>query len=199
MTAITRKESRRRLDQYFSPTWATQQMLLHVPVRGVVLECCAGDGAIVQPLKSQPAVTKVITNDIDSALAEKHWWDCDYDASYPFFWTGLKEQHGPIDWVVTNPPFNLAHEIIPLAMKHAREGVCALLRLSWLEPCENRVEFLRANEMKRLIVTPRLSFSGDDKTDSVTTAWMAWGKLKPQPPIILARQVTQKKITGLLP
>ena len=49
-----------------------------------------------------------------------------------------------------------------------------LLRLSFLEPTLTRREFLRANPPKRVIVLPRISFTGDGRTDSVTCAWLIW-------------------------
>jgi hypothetical protein len=48
-----------------------------------------------------------------------------------------------------------------------------LLRLSYLEPCNNRAEFLSVNPPS-LIVLPRISFTGDGKTDNVTCAWFVW-------------------------
>ena len=55
-----------------------------------------------------------------------------------------------------------------------------LLRLSWLEPCNDRAQIFRADPPVRLIILPRISFRGPGgrgkgRTDSVTSAWMVWG------------------------
>jgi hypothetical protein len=51
-----------------------------------------------------------------------------------------------------------------------------LLRLSFLEPTRERGPWLAANPPDLVIVLPRISFTGDGKTDSVTCAWMIWDK-----------------------
>jgi len=50
------------------------------------------------------------------------------------------------------------------------------LRLSYLEPCQNRAQWLADHPLTKLIVLPRISFNGSGKTDSCTTAWMIWDK-----------------------
>jgi hypothetical protein len=39
----------------------------------------------------------------------------------------------PVDWIITNPPFNKGAEFARHALFHARQGVALLLRSSWLE------------------------------------------------------------------
>jgi hypothetical protein len=74
---------------------------------------------------------------------------------------------------VSNPPFNLAEAIVPLALEHARIGVAMVLRLSWFEPTLDRADFLKQHP-PALINMPRHDFRGDGKTDSVTSAWFIW-------------------------
>jgi len=55
--------------------------------------------------------------------------------------------------------------------------VAMLLRLSFLEPTAKvnpRGPWLAECPPSRLIVLPRCSYTGDGRTDSVTTAWMIW-------------------------
>jgi hypothetical protein len=91
-----------------------------------------------------------------------------------------------IDWIVTNPPFNVAAQIVPNAFNHAVKGIAMLLRLSYLEPVEDRGAWLNSHPPSDLIVLPRISFTGDGKTDSVTCAWMVWRKNATQQRIIVA-------------
>lgn len=158
---------RRANDFYPTPEWATAILLQHVPaISGWILEPCVGDGAISKTLCKALPKSEIRKNDIDIT------WHADthLDAADPAFWatrTGF-------DWVVTNPPFNRAAEIVPLAWDTARRGIAMLLRLSFLEPCSDRIGFLEECPPTQLIVLPRISFTGDGKTDSVTCAWMVW-------------------------
>jgi hypothetical protein len=127
------------------------------------LECCNGDGGISKAL--QGPVAK-FTNDIDIYLDA----DFHHDVSLPW---NFPQQ---CDWVVSNPPFNVASQIIPLAFEYAKVGIAMLLRLSYLEPCMDRDRWLRDHPPSKLIVLPRISFTGDGKTDNVTCAWMVWDK-----------------------
>jgi hypothetical protein len=81
-------------------------------------------------------------------------------------------------WIVTNPPFNAAPHILPLALECCTVGVIALLRISYSEPCENRARWLWENQERQsiLYLPRRVSFTGDGATDNVATAWFIWGK-----------------------
>lgn len=163
---------RRKNDFYPTPDWATKELLKYVEIRGNVLECCAGDGAIADALGSQGSpVEGVWRNDIDS-----HWADLDFaaDASDPRSWDSFHARD--FDWTITNPPFNQAAQIVPLAYAHSVVGIAMLLRLSYLEPVEDRGAWLNQHPPTDLIILPRISFTGNGKTDSVTCAWMAWRK-----------------------
>lgn len=160
------------LEFYRTPTWATATLLDRLGCDGSVLEPCSGDGAITEMFRS--GARHVTTNDIDVEM------DADYhlDASDPASWV---RWNGRFDWIVSNPPFSKAHAIVPLAVDAAISGVAMLLRLSWLEPCKNRAGWLSDNPPRALFVLPRMSFTGDGKTDSVTCAWMVWTKLDAAP------------------
>jgi hypothetical protein len=165
---------RRALDFYPTPAWATAILLDRVPqLRGRVLECCSGAGDISTTLAERTAVT-VIQNDID----ERRPSDFHRDATDPLAWQQINEAAGPFDWIVSNPPFSLASKILPHAQRYAVHGLAMLLRLSYLEPCLDRVDWLLAQQARgRVLVLPRISFTGDGKTDSVTAAWLIVGEV----------------------
>ncbi|OUL23825.1 hypothetical protein BV378_20645 [Nostoc sp. RF31YmG] len=159
--AITRKNTRRKNDAYFTPTSAVDTLLNHIDITGTLLEPCNGSGAISNRLKEDGL--SVITTDIadnpqDDATTHQYW-----------------QRQKPYDWVVTNPPFDSASKILPKAYEYASVGVAFLLRLSYLEPCKDRGQWL-AEHPPKLIVLPRISFTGDGKVDSCTCAWMIWKK-----------------------
>jgi hypothetical protein len=157
---------RRRLDQYFTPASATEELQKQIDFSSSwVLECCNGDGGISKVLRT--AVTK--TNDIDPDLDATYHLDAAKAESWKQFPAGAH-------WVVSNPPFNQAPLIVPLALDYTEVGIAMLLRLSFLEPVENRGVWLNFYPPTNLIVLPRISFTGDGKTDNVTCAWMIWRK-----------------------
>lgn len=161
--------SRRELDQYMTPDQAVEHLLDGVPGiagRGVV-EPCAGTGAITVALTRR--LCHVLTNDLDPGFVT----DYHEDATDVVFWDELVLPHAPV-WAVTNPPFSYAQPILERALATC-DNVAFFLRLSFLEPTFNRsLFFLRHGCPDRLIVLPRISFTGDGKTDSVTCAWMIW-------------------------
>lgn len=163
---------RRKNDFYPTPAWATEELIRRVPIYGGILECCAGDGAIADVLASMSGV-KVWRNDIDPTMPRL---DFMADAAESDSWDLFHQ--GDFDWTVTNPPFNQAAQIVPLAYEHSIFGIAILLRLSFLEPVEDRGAWLNEHPPTTLIVLPRISFTGDGKTDSVTCAWMVWEKRK---------------------
>lgn len=167
--------ARRQNDFYPTPEWATRELLSRVTIRGTVFEPCVGDGAISRVLVDDR--TFVYTGDIDDkwkpmicgdAQERQTWREAENIIS-----DGVE---GGIDWVVTNPPFNAAAVIVPTAFEYARKGIAMLLRLSFLEPVEDRGGWLNRHPPTVLIVLPRISFTNNGKTDSVTCAWMVWRK-----------------------
>ena len=159
---------RHKNDFYPTPSWATR-MLMHqmdIPVNERILEPCNGRGAISSILR-ETGFRTVFTNDIDIGFGA----DSHLDAVVAI-------RADKPDWTITNPPFNDAFRILTAAYEHSQYGVCFLLRLSFLEPTYDRQNFLMAHPPTQLIVLPRISFTGDGKTDSVTAAWMIWEKFK---------------------
>lgn len=159
------RRKRRANDFYPTPAHATEALLRYVVIAGTVLECCSGQDDITSVLKRKGL--NVTTNDIDPAMPA----DTHEDATKDPFWADKYP-----DWVISNPPFSVAPPIVERAYSAARWGSAMLLRLSYLEPCKNRAEWLSAHKPTHLIVLPRISFTGDGKTDNVTCAWFVWQK-----------------------
>jgi hypothetical protein len=154
----------------------TRALLAHVPeIQGTVLEPCAGDMSIARILSAEGGL-KVVTNDIDPQRPADHH----SDASDPRFATLMAPF---IDWVVTNPPYQmpLCTEIVANSLRIARVGVAMMLRISFKEPTAKvnpRGPFLEQHPLARELVMPRHSFTGNGKSDSATTAWMIWSKVR---------------------
>jgi hypothetical protein len=174
MSNITLKTNgRRHLDQYFTHEALVSALLEVQPISGNVLEPCSGNGHITDTLHARQSTWFVITNDIDVNMRAQYHVDARLSSS-PIW--GL----GTIDWVITNPPFNAAADILFSAWGTARVGVAMLLRMSFMEPTKKRGDWLQdhADHLRHFIPIsqPRPSFTDNGKTDSVTTAWFVWLK-----------------------
>ena len=167
---------RRKNDFYETPPVFLEDIGNYV--KGKILECCNGDGAISNVLKKKGY--DVVTNDIERDA------DTDYDATQDALWRWYS---GNVSWVISNPPFKSAPTIVKKAYHTAQHGVAMLLRLSFLEPCQNRGDFL-SHHPPNLIVLPRHSFTGDGGVDSVTCAWFYW--IKSQDDLLIANRFITK-------
>lgn len=147
-----------------TPVWAARALYRRLPQIERIAEPCVGTGDLVAGREDV-----VWTNDIDETREATYH----LNASTPGAW--LEFPRAP--WIVTNPPFNLAHQILTCALDFALDGVAMLLRLSFLEPTEQRAHMLNRRPPTRMLVLPRISFTGDGKTDNVTCAWLVWSKL----------------------
>lgn len=172
--------ARRPHDFYETPEHYVNQILPLVDERDFVYEPCVGDGAISH------FFPRVLTNDIDLAReADRH-----YDATTSDAWPVLSY---PVDWIITNPPFNVAFEILQHAVRYA-PNVAMLLRISFFEPTKQRGPWLRAHPPDGLIYLPRYSFTSNGKSDSTTCVWGLWTKdrlLYPEPIRIAPRFPTE--------
>lgn len=172
--------NRRKLDHYPTETAVTRALLTRFgdEINGSVLEATAGAGQMARALAG-PGRT-IVTNDIDPA----HECDFTSDAADPtaVCW----EWPNSYEWVITNPPFSEAPDILPLAMCNARVGVAFLLRLSYMEPTQDRRRWLRLHADQMVYqgaLNPRPRFRQGEinpktgkpyGTDNVTVAWFVW-------------------------
>lgn len=161
---------RRDKDFYPTPAAATLALLrseVGPKLFGNILEPCVGAGDMSRLLVKSGV--NLFTADIDPQ------WPADVhcDASNYDFRT--MEVSG-IDWVVTNPPFNCGLEILKNLLPQVNRGVAMLLRVTFLEPTIHRGSFLVDHPPSKIIHMPRVSFTGDGKTDSAHAAWIVWDK-----------------------
>ena len=77
-----------------------------------------------------------------------------------------------------------------------RVGVAFLLRLSFVEPTNERGDWLEKNPPTGRITLPRYSFTGDGRSDSVTAEWMIWHKDRTVPQFnrIVSKETVKKWI-----
>jgi hypothetical protein len=169
--------TRRKNDAYYTPTNAIEHLLSNYEIMGRIYEPCAGDGAISKVLKSNGF--DIRTNDL---YVDEH----DYKQDARDFIPSSLHPGLDIQWTITNPPFNQFMPILENCYKLSNFGVVMLLRLSALEPCYDRWEFMNKH-LTGLICIPRISFTGDGKTDSVATAWFIFDKYAHDKTLIVTR------------
>lgn len=159
------QSKRRERDAYFTPDWATQQLLHAFPeIRGgVLLDPTCGDGRMARALSSR--FSRVVLNDIEPkpGVTQYHM-----DARNHVLY-----EEARADYVISNPPFLLSGPLAWMALQGARVGVALLMRCTFLEPCEGR-EWLTRRPPDAVLALPRISFTGGG-TDSAPCWWFVWG------------------------
>ncbi len=156
------------LDFYETPAWMVRSLVHHFRlVRGArVLECASGNDAITSVLRDEYGCT-VFTNDLNPVHPAQTCLDATSDA----YWAAAPA----VDFVITNPPFAVAFEMLTRAHRHARVGVMFLLRKTFLEPTRDRALWLEAHVPAGQILLPRHKFRADSEHgDSVSCDWMVW-------------------------
>jgi hypothetical protein len=124
----SRREPPDALDWFPTPPWATRALFRHVlPTLGgpavirSAWESACGEGHMAAVIEE--CVTEwVIASDIfDYGFGQ---------APHDFL---HDEPFGRPEWIITNPPFNLACEFTLRALDLASEGVAMLARTTWIE------------------------------------------------------------------
>jgi hypothetical protein len=160
------------MDRYYTPTAqvrAVEVLLEHLPLGpGLsILEPCAGTGNIARVLRAHGH--GVTTADIDPGVQQLV--DMRADAMrYPYPVDGY-------DGVITNPPFRGASSLVRRLLPVGRVFSAHLLRVTFLEPCRDRLDLLGVDgrgALYKVIVMSRMSFTDNGRTDSATTAWFIW-------------------------
>ena len=181
---------RHPLNFYESPSWFTTELLRYVRLSGVIGEPCVGMGAIASLLRVWTDTERIWTNDIDANKPA----DYHYDATLSESWAKFPN----CDWICTNPPYaEFAAPIIKNAYQKARVGVAAFLLTSFLEPCDDRADFLQQYPPSLVLILPRFCFRKDKRgtrwaTDNITISCFVWDKrattqriiVRPKPEII---------------
>ncbi len=168
-SATTVRAKRNQNDAYFTPKHLVEALLQYVPIGGTVLEICNGDGAFTDVLARNGL--QVFTNDIDPDRNAQYCVDAsDKDK--------VIKELPTTSWIITNPPFNMALPIIENSFDKATDGIAFLLRSSFTETTFARQEWLKEHEdyLSHILFLPRVSFTGDKKTDSMSCNFYVYQK-----------------------
>lgn len=168
------------LDFFPTPPWATRALMEHVigeskavlkALDRSVWEPACGGGHMAEVLAEY--FTRVHASDVH-----------DYGQGYPvgsFVGEGPDVAQCPFrpDWIITNPPFNLAKEFALRALNETKCGVALLVRTTWLEGTKRYLELFEP--MRPSVVAmfservPMVKGRWDPDVSTATAyAWVVW-------------------------
>ena len=160
MSSTGRGTTREPKDHYNTPRYTTLSLLMNHAIQYPALEPCAGDMAIVNMLASGEVYSLDINPDSPCvAHADYLTWDINQ---------GYKT-------IITNPPFNIAIDIIKKALADVVDGgeVIMLLRLNFLGS-QRRRPFWEEHPCKKIHVLSKRPCFINGKSDSIEYAWFIW-------------------------
>ncbi len=175
----SRREPPDSLDFFPTPPWATRALLKHVipSASGVCWEPAAGEGHMAEALASR--FVDVWRTDV-----------FDYgglNAIGSFVGEGADVVPTPEprpDWIITNPPFNLACDFVERALVDACVGVAIFVRSAWLEGGDRYARIFRS--LPPAIVAPFVErvpmVKGrwdPDASTATAYAWFVWLRQRP--------------------
>lgn len=166
-----RKDPLDSLDFFPTPPWSTRALFPFLPAVGTgsVWEPAAGAGHMAEVLKEHFPL--VLASDVH-----------DYGKGYEvgsFVGEGLGTLRKAADWIITNPPFNLAAEFAHRALGQARFGVALLTRTAWLEGGKRHDELFSLSPPSIVALfserVPMVKGRWDPKASTATSyAWVIW-------------------------
>lgn len=170
----SRREAPDSLDFFPTPPWATRALIEHVipDAKGTAWEPAAGESHMAYVLRDR--FERVIATDVH-----------DYgglDAIGSFVGAGLDvipSPTGGVDWIITNPPFNLAEQFAERALCETRVGVAFLLRSTWVEGRERYEGIFSRRPMTAVAQfverVPMVKGRWDPRASSATAySWFVW-------------------------
>lgn len=165
LTNSSRVHSRRKLDNYPTPSSATIALLkfLDLPKSTIIWEPACGIGEM----------SKVITQQGYYSVVSTDLYNYDYGIAGIDF-TKTTSLLG--DWIITNPPFNLSAEFIENAHKLEPEGFAFLLKSQYWHAAKRLELFNRVKPAYILPLTWRLDFLKGERGGSPTMdcLWTVW-------------------------
>lgn len=168
------------LDRYYTPSWVTRLLTMHWPWPDVreVGEPCAGQGHIVRELAAHGLAVEA--SDFDPASPYRTL-DFLSPPGTPGF-EQVRSRYEGIGAIVTNPPYTIPGATAADFVRRALEltdRVAMVLRLPWLEPCDDRLSLFRHQPPRAVWILPRVHFEGPNidpgkRANGATSAWFIW-------------------------
>jgi hypothetical protein len=188
-------EERDEFDRYYTPEWPTRLLVEYLgdDLQGCVWEPACGMDWIGRIIRTVNTIWLYVGTDLDPEAESGHWehysnefvrWGI--QKSLNFLTVGLdyirKMFRSGCDWLITNPPYDTDHgsaaQFVERALELQRLGLvknfAMLLRIGWLEPCDDRKLIFQENPPSEVLVLPRVHYVGGAKQNNQTSAWFIW-------------------------
>jgi len=148
-------------DYYPTPAWATEALINKVSFSGAIVEPCCGEGYMSIPLRNS-GYTVVSSDKYDYGYGEVH------DA--------LTIQYA--DNIVTNPPYNMAAELLQHFLTITQNKICLLLKMAFLDSVTRYPLFMKYRPTTVWVFPQRLTMSPKDVIvkggGTISYGWMVW-------------------------
>lgn len=176
-------EAWRKHDLFPTPPWASRAMFEHVLPglywagieNRLYWDPCAGLGhmsAVLGEYSSRVYASDIINHPVDGGGDTSQFGIDRFDFFEPRDFVA--------DWIITNPPFKIAEDLLGPALRRARCGVAFLARLQWLETAARYKRIFVPTPPIVAIFTERVAMceGGYDPKGSTATAyaWFVWPK-----------------------
>jgi hypothetical protein len=168
-----RREPPDALDYFPTPPWATRALFSHVlPALGV-----GAIGSAWEPACGEGHMAAVVEEFASSYVVASDIFDYGYGQTPVDFLND--EPLGRPEFIITNPPFNLACEFTLRALDLATAGVAMLVRTQWIEG-KGRYEKLFRDRPPTLYApfverVPMVKGRWDPEASTATSyAWFVW-------------------------
>lgn len=171
------------LDFFPTPPWATRAFVERIIGKADILQ----EMTCWEPAAGEGHMSEVLTEYFGEVFAsDVHDYGKGYAiGSFVHGELGLDNMNFPLpsgpDWIITNPPFNLASEFVERAWHVARVGIAMLVRTAWLES-EDRYERIFSRKPPSMIAqyaerVPMIQGVWDPAARSATAyCWCVWHK-----------------------
>jgi hypothetical protein len=167
-----RTEAKNSRDDFPTPPWATRALFEHVlsdfgPFASLVaLEPACGEGHMAKVLSEY-------FGEVRASDAHRYGYGLVRD------YLGVPYEADAVDWVITNPPFNLAEEFVHRSLIVARCGVAILARTVFIESVGRHRNLFEITPPIRFAQfterVPMVKGRLDRKASTATGyAWLVW-------------------------
>jgi hypothetical protein len=172
MTVVASNYARKENDLYQTEPWATEALLRHFPVSGLLVwEPAAGNHLMADVLRESGA--KVFTSDVAR-------YDRDHDDKFDFLNGFHAGDRSFFDAIVTNPPYGKgnrdATKFAELALDRCSGMVALLLTAKW-DFGKTRLHLTRDNPrfVAKIALVDRIQWFPGATTGTEDHAWFVWG------------------------
>lgn len=166
-----RYEPKKSLDNFPTPPWATRALLEQVlGTEALATQTC------IEPACGAGHMSKVLKEYFKHVISADIY-EYGYGAVENFL--AAPERKESIDWMITNPPFNLAEDFIRKGLAETSNGVAVLTRTVFLESI-GRYERLFRNQPPNIVAqfserVPMVKGRLSPKASTATGyCWLVW-------------------------